>query len=256
MRHVPCVVFALSRESAPFLRWFSSKQDLPEAPCRARFCRSQRLTAIVLETGVGPLRTQQALDWLLDQPARNDDAYRPHFIVSAGFSGALQKGYGPGDIVLATAVVDCDGRCWPVTLPLIDSPPSVHRGRLVTVPAIIGSPEQKEELGRRYRAVAADMETAAVARWCHEHGVPFGCVRAISDDVQTPLSCRLLNLLSRERVSPLRVLRTLVTNPDLIREGWRLAGHTKLAAKRLPAALIEICSRTSLTERLSRTSVR
>ena len=61
----PCILFALRRESAPFLRLFPVQQRFARAPCRARFCGPSWLTVLVLETGVGPECSRRALDWLL-----------------------------------------------------------------------------------------------------------------------------------------------------------------------------------------------
>src|SRR5215831_11620071 len=95
----PCVVFALGREAAPFLREFRPQQRFRGSPCRARFCGPAWLTVLVLETGVG---------------------------------GALRSGLRVGDVVLATEVADADGNVWPATwpdpLPPGEWRPPLHRG--------------------------------------------------------------------------------------------------------------------------------
>ena len=65
--------------------------------------------------------------------------------------------------------------------------------------------EDKRRLGTLHQAGAVDMEAATVARWCHRAQIPFGCVRAISDEAATELSPRLESLLSGEKVSWLQV---------------------------------------------------
>jgi adenosylhomocysteine nucleosidase len=244
----PCVVFALARESRPFLRQFPPHQDFPGAPCPAWFCGPSWLTVLVLETGVGTTRAEAALTWLLGQPMLEKVPYRPRVVLSAGFAGALQPGFQVGDILLATEVADHHGNCWPATWPGELPPgewwPPLHRGRLLTVAHLVGRPEEKQVLGRQYEAAAVDMETASVARLCGDHGVPLGCVRAISDDVQTGLSPRLLSLLADSRVSPRRVLTALAAAPGLVGELWRLARHTRKAARQLALALGELLTLT------------
>ena len=83
------------------------------------------------------------------------------------------------------------------------------------------------------------METARVARFCAEHDIPFASVRAVSDDVQTALSPRLVALLSGGRVSPLRLLGNVARQPRLVAELWRLARQTRLASAQLALALGE-----------------
>jgi adenosylhomocysteine nucleosidase len=244
----PCILFALGRDSQAFLRQFPPYEDFPGAPCRARFCGPAWLSVLVVETGVGSARADAALSWLLDRPMLGNVPYRPKVVLSTGFAGALQPGLQIGDVLLATEVADLCGNRWPVTWPGELPPgawhPPLHQGRLLSAPHLVGRPEEKQALGRQHGAVAVDMETAAVARLCSEQGMPFGCVRAISDDVQTGLSPRLLSLLAGERVSSLRVLAALATKPGLAGELWRLARDTRRAARQLATALGEVLTLT------------
>jgi adenosylhomocysteine nucleosidase len=244
----PCVLFALGRESGPFRREFRPQQRFPGAPCRARFCGPAWLSVLVVETGMGTAHMQWALDWLLGRPLLGNVAYRPKLVLSAGFAGALCKPYLVGDVLLATEVADTDGNVWPTTWPgeLPDGPwePPLRRGRLLTAPQMVADPEAKRALGERYGAAAVDMETATVARACARAGVPFGSVRAISDDVDTPLSPRLATLLAGGRVSLPRLLIQLVRAPSLIGELWQLARHTRIAARQLATALGELLTLT------------
>src|SRR5258708_24467505 len=137
----PCVLFALRRESQAFRREFRPHQRFPGAPCWARFCGPAWLTALVLETGLGPARMEATLDWLLGGPLLGNVPYRPKVVVSAGFSGALQEGLQVGDVILATEVADTQGNSWPATWPETLPPgqwhPPLHRGRLLTAPQLV-----------------------------------------------------------------------------------------------------------------------
>jgi adenosylhomocysteine nucleosidase len=244
----PCVVFALRRESAAFRREFPPNQRFPGAPCWARFCGPEWLTVLVLETGLGAAATEQALEWVLSRPVFGNVPYRPKVILSAGFCGALQEGYEIGDVILATEVVEPDGHRWPVTwpgeLPPGEWRPPLHRGRLLTSSQLVPSTEEKHALGRQHEAVAVDMESAAVARVCSRQEVPFGCVRSVSDRLETPLSPELASLLSGGRVSPFRVVTTVARSPALGKEMWRLGRETRQAAEQLGRALGELLTLT------------
>ncbi|HEV3257630.1 MAG TPA: hypothetical protein VG013_12160 [Gemmataceae bacterium] len=244
----PCIVFALRRESRAFQREFPPHQRFPGAPCRARFCGPSWLSVLVLETGLGPARTATALGWLLNRPVLGNLPYRPKVILSAGFSGALQEKYQVGDIILATEVADLDGNRWPATwpdaLPAGKWQPPLHRDRLLTVSRPAGDPAEKRALGQQHGAGAVDMETAVVARLCSRHGVPFGCVRAISDRLDTPLSPKVLSVLKDGRVRLPRLLMALAGSPRLAAELWRLARDTRMAAEQLRRALGEILTLT------------
>jgi hypothetical protein len=189
-----------------------------------------------------------ALDWLLGQPVLGGVPYRPKLVISAGFSGALQARFQVGDIILGTDVVTVAGQCWPVTWPGElsggEGRPPLHRGRLLSVAALITSPEEKQALGREHEAAAVDMETAVIARTCRQHDVPCGCVRVILDDLRLPLSPRLVSLLSGGRVSPWRAMSALLSSPGLAIEYVRLAKRARLAAKQLGSALGELLTLT------------
>jgi adenosylhomocysteine nucleosidase len=244
----PCVVFALGREARAFHREFRPHQRFPGAPCRARFCGPPWLTVLVLETGMGQARVMSAVEWLLSKPALGDLPYRPKLVLAAGYCGALQGGYRVGDVILATEVSDPEGHRWPVTWPGALSEgewrPPLHRGQLLTVAQLAATAQEKRTLGREHEAVALDMESAAVARLCSRHGVPFGCVRAVSDDVQTDLSPQLATLLSGTHAAWWRLPARLARRPRLAAELWRLARDTRHASEQLGKALGELLTLT------------
>lgn len=228
----PCVLFALRRESAPFRRTFRLQRPVPAAPGWARWCVAPPRAVLVLETGVGPRGVDRALDWLFGSPTLDGRPYQPTALVFAGFAGSLSPALRVGDVILPEAVVDERGRHWPTTWPTTE-----RRGRLLTATRLISTPAEKWALGERHRAAAVDMESATFARRCAERGLPFGCLRAISDDVDTALSPALVPLLAGGVVSPWRFAAALLRHPGMLPELLRLARHTRLAAKRLGVAL-------------------
>jgi adenosylhomocysteine nucleosidase len=202
----------------------------------------------MVETGIGQKRTETALEWVLGQPLLGNLPYQPRVVLSTGFSGALGDDRQVGDVVLATEVTNAEGKVWPVTWPAELPPgewrPPLHRGRILTTAKLVATPEEKRALGQQHEAVAVDLETAAVARLCTRRGVPFGCVRVISDDCRMPLSPRLVSLLSGNQVSPVRLLGALLRAPGLSTEFWRLAKQTRHAARQLGTALGELLTLT------------
>jgi adenosylhomocysteine nucleosidase len=234
----PCVVFALRREAMFFRRLRRRRRTFPGAPLPATFHDHGPRTVFLLETGVGAASVQRALSWLLSGPLIDGVPYRPTLVVSAGFSGALTSGYNVGDLIVAEDVCDSDGVCRSVTWPVASV--SYSRGRLLTIRNIVGSPKEKRRLGEQSGAVAVDMETAVVADLCAAAGVPFGCLRAISDNADTYLSENLLALLQGGGVRPVRLLAAVLRRPRLIAELIRLGADTRKAAKRLAGGLEEL----------------
>jgi nucleoside phosphorylase len=242
---VPCLVFALRRESMYFRRVYPVWQRFSGAPCRAeKRCQepfSQKKVPdtffLMLETGIGAAAMESALRWCLSAPRLGELPYRPRVLVSVGFSGALQPEQRVGDLLLATEVVDQQGKCWPALRPAALAGRRITAGRLLTVPELVSDPQEKQRLGRQYEALAADMESAVAAHLCHQHNVPFVCLRVISDDWQTALSPHLVELLRQERVSPARLAGRVLRHPKLIGELWRLARQTRRAARELLSPL-------------------
>ena len=211
---------------------------IADAPVPVGFRGSGSRPALSIETGVGAAAMEKALLWLLSGPLLAGVPYRPSMVLSAGFSGAVVPGLGVGDLILASEVCDAAGACRPTTWPVGET--SFRRGRILTVPNLIGSPEEKRRLGAQSGAVAVDMETAVVARLCTAAGVPFGCLRVISDNVDTSLSERLLAVLNGGRVGPARLAAAVLRRPSLLAELIRLGADTRKAAARLAAGLEEL----------------
>ena len=204
------VLFALEREAAPFRNRAAGLAGVHVAMC-----------------GVGPAAARQAAEAV----TRRDP---PTGLVFAGFCGALRPGLAVGDVVVAAEVVDEAGGFFACT--------DVGQGRtrLLTADRLIGDPAEKQALGWRHVADAVDMESAAVAAVCRARGVPFLAVRAVSDALDTPLSPRLVKLLSGGRVSPLRAAWAVARQPAIVREFRRLARDTRFAAKALAEALMRV----------------
>jgi hypothetical protein len=235
------ILFALRGEARPLLRDLPI-QEAVSAPCKARFCRGPR-TLLVLETGVGRERMDRALDWLLGKPLVRNAPYIPKLVISAGISGALREDLNLGDVVVATEVIGPDGACHAVTWPGNgEAPllPHLRRGRLLTVDRLIADPADKRALGVRHDAIAVDMETATVGRRCSRVGIPFACIRGISDDAHTALSPEVDYIIDNGRVSLRRLTGSLLRRPALAAELWRLARNTRLAAEQLGKTLTEL----------------
>jgi adenosylhomocysteine nucleosidase len=112
-------------------------------------------------------------------------------LISLGFSGALDPHHGPGDIIIADAVVFPDGRKIPTHARWRRGLELALTGHAAsTVGTITGSdkplltPADKISCHLSCNALAVDMESHAVARVAERHGVPFAALRVISDSHQ------------------------------------------------------------------------
>ncbi len=225
-----CLLFALRRESLAWRRAYPPRNHVAGAPCRAYQCGPGR--TVVVETGIGAIAVQRALDWLFSQPTVDQYSVVPSFMLFAGFAGGLKDSVRVGDLVLANDVIATDGKRWTTTWPGLKTA-DIPRGAILTSPTLLADPDAKRRLGQEHNALAVDMESAAFARICTERQIPFGCLRAISDAVSTPLSPRLVAILSSGQVSPRRLAGAVCRQPSLLRELLRLRRDTCVASQAL-----------------------
>ncbi|MBI3548360.1 MAG: hypothetical protein HY078_04825 [Elusimicrobia bacterium] len=133
---------------------------------------------VVAQTGVGLVKTRQTLSRI--------ETGEPVIAVSSGLCGALQPGIKPGDLA-----VDLRGAPIEAVEAARETARALglgfHAGIFHTSARVESRPEAKRELGRSLRAVAVDMESAAVREWCASRGGLFLGARAVLDAVDDRL---------------------------------------------------------------------
>ncbi|MGN0794944.1 MAG: 5'-methylthioadenosine/adenosylhomocysteine nucleosidase [Aristaeellaceae bacterium] len=133
--------------------------------------------------------------------------FRPQWVLNLGVAGAGERGVSIGDMVIATAAVQHDMDTSPIGDPvgmvskinLIEIPCDaslrarlaeaagtvegmrVHEGVIATGDQFIHDGATRSRIHDLFRAMAVEMEGAAVAQACYMHGVPCGVLRSISD---------------------------------------------------------------------------
>ena len=245
MSPASCLLYPV--KPRPFCGNFHLNSRIPEAPCWAQFCGPSWLSVLVLQTGMGRECVEKALAWLDGAPRFGYVPCKPKLVISAGFAGGLASNLRVGDLVVATDVGTEDGACVPAPWPGVLTGawnPEPHRGRILTVAVPVARTEQKAALAQQHAALAVDMESALVARWCLRKQIPFGSVRVISDDAHTSFSPELQALLALGQPSIWQLASAGVRSPRLLRELVRLAGQTRRAGKQLGEALGELLTLT------------
>lgn len=126
--------------------------------------------------------------------------FHPRLVINTGVAGGTEHGAGVLDVVLASEVAYHDVWCGPGTVPgqAAECPPTfvcplddatvekilpdVKRGLIASGDIFVSHPEDVERILDLYpHAMAVDMESGAIAQVCHLKGVPFICLRVISD---------------------------------------------------------------------------
>lgn len=163
---------------------------------------------VALSAGVGKVSAGAGTRFLLDR-------YHIEAILVCGIAGALSPEIRLGDLVLADELVPGDvgvahsagfgttgpGLCEDGRLvfhPSFPAPPEIleraraaaessglthHVGRILTCDQVVLDTELRAHLGSTFKALAVEMEGAAVAQVAACEEVPFIAVRAISDEL-------------------------------------------------------------------------
>ncbi len=114
--------------------------------------------------------------------AAEADGPRVRLCLSIGFAAGLIPALEAGEIVLPAEIVSASERWSCARIPeAIADPPLVRVARLAEAPAPLAGPREKAGLHLETGAVAADMESAALARLCAQAGIAFAALRVISD---------------------------------------------------------------------------
>lgn len=208
---------------------------------------------ILLRTGMGAAAAGAKVEAAVRE-------FAPRAILSTGFCGVLRDGPGPGDIVIATEIVEAPAEpgghsaAWAPDPRLLDaargatgipgSVPGIHEGRFLTVRSVAGKPAEKRLLGERHGAVSADMESAGIARAAADRGVPAVYIRAVVDDIDFEIPLDFTAFLTPDgRMKPLGALRAILMKPSVVRALPGLRSRTakasealgRLAGKLIPA---------------------
>lgn len=159
-------------------------------------------------------------------------------LISWGVAAALDDALRAGDLILANSVVDNDGRKSAVhpdilrTLTVFSERARIATGTgmITTTDQVLYSPAAKQRLQQQTGAIAADMESAAVAAVAAEAGVGFLPVRVISDDRNTTIPASVTrNMDAQGKVRVSGLLFALFCHPGDIRSMLALARGFKRA---------------------------
>lgn len=154
-------------------------------------------------------------------------------VISFGIAGALASELVPGDIVVASQIVDCGSSysCDEAWFTAIAAKlPDARVGRIAGSDAILADAGQKAFLHERSGALAADMESHVAARAAQKRGVRFVAIRAISDGAGRALPPAALAALKPGGGIDLpAVLRSIARRPSQIPSLIQTAQETEKA---------------------------
>jgi adenosylhomocysteine nucleosidase len=233
------LVFALGIEAGGLIDRLSGVIMTEGAGFVAREGGLQGRRLVVVESGVGCPAAARATQALIV-------GHRPQWIISAGFAGGLHESLAVGDLLLADQIIDTGDRQLTIDFKLdranVDSMRHLHVGRLLTADHILCDPAEKRAFGRRYGALAVDLETMAVAEVCRSEKVRFLSVRVISDTVDRQLPRDIDRLVKKNTMAGRlgSVAGAIIRRPSSIKDMWQLKEDALVASDRLATFLTGI----------------
>ena len=199
----------------------------------ARIARRRAGAARTLCLGMGPRRAREAAEALIAEGAAG--------LVSFGMAAGLVAEATPGLIVVPATIRTGNGQEMATDMVwrerLLDNFRRIWRctdAPLAGVRRPLSDYLDKARVWAATQAVAADMESAAVATVARQARVPFVVVRAVADPAGFPLPPAALAAVDEGgRLDPLALLRALWRRPRQIRALRELAAHSRAARRAL-----------------------
>jgi adenosylhomocysteine nucleosidase len=175
--------------------------------------------------------------------------HRPRWVIAAGFASGLDDRLRRGDLLVADSLTRIAGEPLALSRQLepqwLAAITGLHVGRLLTLDQSVRRPAEKRRLGAEHAALAADVQSLAVAEICRREELPFLAVRVIADavDDEVPLDIERLankNNMAR-RIGALGGM--LVRRPSSIKDLWNLYEAALAASLRLAKFLEQVVER-------------
>ncbi len=204
---------------------------------------------IIVQSGMGTINSEAAWKYV-------NEEYRPDYIISAGFGGALYDGAAIGDLIAASGVLlypdaakdtaDRQRNCLEIpgmkdVIRKMKSADMVHEGTILTLRYRLTKTEIEEELLQGLSFPVCDMETFPLAKLSMLEGLPFFAVRAVTDRAHEEIPQELFGVTDTYgNYSLSGALRIILGNPALIPSCIRMGKNAWLASRKLCRATEEL----------------
>ena len=191
---------------------------------------------VIFHTGVGAVSAREQLQAFWESHCGSG----VDCVIGTGFAGGLDPALPAGTLVLAENYPE---RLDPARGVLGER---VQIGPLASAATVQETPEAKAQLARETGAIAVDMESATVAAFFREKGVPFLALRAISDTAHEslPVPPAVWFDANTQRPRPAALLGYLLRHPARLFPFVRFVFTIRRSRQTLSAALIELVTRS------------
>lgn len=226
------ITFALPAESSDFVRLLENRGAVSREGVESARGRLHRKSIAVFHTGVGEKACRETMEIMLRRE-------RFEYLISAGFAGALEKDLRVGHLLVA------ENFSSPQVLGLAQralADDGAFLGKLLTVPRMIETVADREDLNKKTGAAAVDMETEILAEICAAHDLPMLSLRAISDTASEPFPApaQVLFDVAKQKTNFVRLGSYLLTHPAAFARLNAFRERITVARRTLADALAQI----------------
>ena len=200
-------IAAEAREFDGLLPFCASTEALDWPISYARSAQLNGRQIYLAANGAGPNRAAEAVEIARSKIPKTSA------VVSTGFCGALDPALKIGDVFVATSI-QIGGELAPVLTPQCSR--AHFSGTLVSIDRVAQTTEEKRDLCRS-GAQAVEMEAAGVLSRVREWGMPFYCIRSVTDLANESFHIDFNTVRSPDgRFSTPRILAAAIASPIAI----------------------------------------
>jgi len=193
---------------------------------------------LLAANGAGPKLATQAVEVAIRAAMVAElSSSKLEAVVSAGYGGALDPTLRESQIVVATEVVDPTAE-ESYQCAKVHADSDFVSGVVLSQDEIVNDAPTKQRL-QSSGAMVVDMESAGVAARAKRAGLPFACIRVISDRADESFPFNLNKMRSSDgRIARQKIMSYAVTHPAVMPALFQLKRRTKEAAKALGEFLV------------------
>lgn len=194
------IIGAMDEEVSILREMIENKEEITIAGCEFYSGTLNDQEVILLKSGIGKVNAAMSTAILLQQ-------FKLDYVINTGSAGGYLESLNVGDIVISTEVRhhDVDVTIFNYEYGQVPGMPAaftsdnrliqlaeksakeisdvqIVKGLIVTGDSFMNDPDRVEFVRGKFKELyAVEMEAAAIAQVCHQFGVPFVVIRALSD---------------------------------------------------------------------------
>lgn len=193
---------------------------------------------LLAANGAGPKLASDAVETAIRAAMVAElSSSRLEAVISTGFCGGLDPELRESQIVVATRVI-CPSTGETHECAAISGPEEFISGPLLSQDRVANDSSEKQRLFS-HGAIAVDMESAGVAARAKRAGLPFCCIKAVTDRADESFSFDLNRLRSPQgRIVRGKIVVHALTHPQVISDLLRLKRRAENAAESLGNFLV------------------